>query len=416
MKMNISRRSLLGLLASSAVMPLSFELAASTARNFRIRTITTGVKLGKVDDMAAMHKAVAFLKASREKYEALDYEVQTLRLATPPLFNYLSEWKPSSSIEAIKTLDLFAQEVGAMLSIGPVNNPNQDSQEFTDWIVELIANTKNISCSLIVASPQMNPNAETIGTAASIMSGIAKATLGGEGNFRFVASAFCPPGTPFFPAGHFADESFSIGLESPDLLQSTFASVNNMGAAKSQLKSDMEAALAPLERQAGLIAQKTARPFLGIDTSPAPNLDVSIGRAIETLSGVPFGSPGTLTACAAITDVLKSLDIKSCGYSGLMLPILEDTTLALRAQEGRYSVSDLLLFSSVCGTGLDVVPLPGDTPVKLLGGLISDVAALARKYSKPLSARLFPVPGKKAGELVKFDNPYLTDSVVMNIE
>lgn len=416
MKANISRRSLLGLLASSTVLPFPFKLGASTVRNFRIRTITAGVKLSNVDDMAAMHKAVAFLKASRGKYEALDYEVQTLRLATPPLFNYLSEWNPSSSLEAIKTLDGFAQENGVMLSLGPVNNPNQDSQEFAEWIIELIANTKNTSCSLIVASPQLKPNAETIGTAASIMSGIATATKGGEGNFRFVASAYCPPGTPFFPAAYFADDSFSIGLESPDLLQSTFANANEMGAAKMQLKKDMETALTPLAKQAELIAEKTARPYLGIDTSPAPNIDVSIGRAIETLSGVPFGSPGTLTACAAITDVLKSLDIKSCGYSGLMLPILEDTTLALRAREGRYSVSDLLLFSSVCGTGLDVVPLPGDTSVKYLGALISDVAALARKYSKPLSARLFPVLGKKAGDMVKFDNPYLTDAVVMNIE
>ena len=50
-----------------------------------------------------------------------------------------------------------------------------------------------------------------------------------------------------------------------------------------------------------------------------------------------------------------------CGYCGLMLPVLEDPVLAQRAGEGRYSVRDLLLYSSVCGTGLDVVPVPGDT-------------------------------------------------------
>jgi uncharacterized protein (UPF0210 family) len=84
--------------------------------------------------------------------------------------------------------------------------------------------------------------------------------------------------------------------------------------------------------------------------------------------------------------------------------------------EGRYGISEMLLFSSVCGTGLDVVPLPGDISNNQLIALVSDVAALAKKYSKPLSARLFPVPGKKVGDIVKFDNPYLTDSVVMNID
>ena len=104
----------------------------------------------------------------------------------------------------------------------------------------------------------------------------------------------------------------------------------------------------------------------GIDASPAPGLDASIGQAIETYSKQPFGSPSTLNACSLITDVLKNLVIKKCGYSGLMLPVIEDKVLAQRAMEGRFSVQELLLYSSVSGTGLDVVPLPGDTPKEVL--------------------------------------------------
>jgi uncharacterized protein (UPF0210 family) len=130
------------------------------------------------------------------------------------------------------------------------------------------------------------------------------------------------------------------------------------------------------------------------------------------LSEAP-GAPSTLAACAAITDVLKGLDVETCGYSGLMLPVLEDTVLAQRATEGRYGVSDLLLYSSVCGTGLDVVPLPGDVSADTLAALVIDMAALAVKYRKPLSARLFPVPGKVAGDTVTFDNPHLTQATVM---
>ena len=110
---------------------------------------------------------------------------------------------------------------------------------------------------------------------------------------------------------------------------------------------------------------------------------------------------------------LKILSIEKCGYSGLLLPVLEDPVLAQRAAEGRYGISELLLYSSVCGTGLDVVPLPGDTPVDALAAVITDVAALAMKYRKPLSARLFPIPGKRAGERVRFDNPYLTETIVL---
>ena len=122
-----------------------------------------------------------------------------------------------------------------------------------------------------------------------------------------------------------------------------------------------------------------------------------------------------MRACANITDALKNLQVKTCGYSGLMLPVIEDTVLAKRAAEGRYGLQELLLYSSVCGTGLDVVPVPGDSSTKSLELVIGDVAALSAKYQKPLSARLFPIPGKKAGDSVTFENPFLTESVVMKI-
>ena len=167
-------------------------------------------------------------------------------------------------------------------------------------------------------------------------------------------------------------------------------------------------------RRASGLAVRTGWRFTGIDASPAPGPDAGIAAAIEALSGRPFGAAGTLAACAAITEALKSLDAPTCGYSGLMLPVLEDKLLARRAAEGRFGVQDLLLYSSVCGTGLDVVPLPGDTPAETLAALVGDVAALALKYHKPLSARLFPVPGKAAGDAVDFpDNPFLTASRIM---
>ena len=53
---------------------------------------------------------------------------------------------------------------------------------------------------------------------------------------------------------------------------------------------------------------------------------------------------------------------------------------------------------------------------KELAGLISDVAALSTKLHKPLSARLFLIPGKKAGDRAEFDNPFLTSSVVMKLD
>ena len=77
------------------------------------------------------------------------------------------------------------------------------------------------------------------------------------------------------------------------------------------------------------------------------------------------------------------------------------------------TVKDLLMYSAVCGTGLDTIPLPGDTTPEALAPLLLDLAALALRLDKPLTARLMPVPGKQAGEPTSFDFPFFANSRVM---
>jgi len=96
-----------------------------------------------------------------------------------------------------------------------------------------------------------------------------------------------------------------------------------------------------------------------------------------------------------------------------MLPVLEDSTLAQRAAEGSLSVTELLMFSAVCGAGLDVVPLPGDTTSEEIYPILLDLGALALRLNKPLTARLMPVPGKQAGDQTTFNFGYFANSRVM---
>ena len=387
----LSRRSFIGLVGASA---LTAYADVAPLPGFRIRTITAGVELKSSDDFDSLHAAVNFLETARSGFSE-KFEVQTVRLATQPLPYYLPAWLNTASLDVIGKLDQFARDSGAMLSVGPVLTHNEAVSGFGSWAADLIQATKVSSFSSIVASPEDGILHQSIRAAAQAIAAIAEASAGGEGNFRFCATAFCPPGTPFFTAAyHQGERAFSIGLESPNLLQAALAGTTNLAEAEQSMKSHLNSAMAPVAALAEEISRKTGWRYLGIDTSPAPGLDSSIGQVIETLAGAPFGSPSTLSACSTITGVLKGLNVKTCGYSGLMLPVLEDRILARRAIERRYGVSELLLYSSVCGTGLDVVPLPGDTAVGSLAATIGDVAALAARYRKPLSARLFPVPGK----------------------
>lgn len=393
----------------------SFVFTNAKSHRFRIRTITAGVNLANTTDLRTIQSAIEFLQRARKKFEDEGYEIQTVRIATQPLPQYLNGKSRDEALADFQKIDELLSAGNVILSIGPVITDDRHDREFASWAAQLVKDTKNISFSVTVAS-ERGIHTQTALTAAEAIVAISKSSPGGEGNFRFTAAANCPPG-PFFPAAyHRGPIGFSIGLETPPLLQEAFAQAKDIDDAKAKLKTLLESELGPIEKLGLGIARAERREYLGIDASPAPSKDASIGTAIEALTHLPFGASSTLTACAAITEVLKSLRIKLCGYSGLMLPVLEDPVLATRAAEGRYTVRELLLYSSVCGTGLDVVPLAGDTSVDELAALIRDVAALSTKLHKPLSARLFLIPGKKAGDRAEFANPFLTSSVVMKLD
>ena len=75
-------------------------------------------------------------------------------------------------------------------------------------------------------------------------------------------------------------------------------------------------------------------------------------------------------------------------------------------------MDQLLAWSAVCGTGLDTVPVPGASPAEVLAEVVCDMASLAARLQKPLSARLLPVPGKGAGEHSAFSSPYLVNTLI----
>ena len=416
---DLSRREAIALLGAAALTPLVRSARRgfapdSSGPGFRIRTITVGTNLRSPSDTAPVEAALASLKRAQRVLTDAGYEVQTIRIATQPFLEEAGRGARANAVAALQALDRAVVTEHALLSIGPALAPDGDDPEFPAWAADhrqdgcLPGRDESgfISMNPRSSSRRVAPLRTRLRAAASDAILDAAEAVAAERGLEGASIAAIAE-----RAGVAA-----VGLESPPLLSAAFAGANTLAEAKQRLTAVLESRLGPLERLVRQVARRDEREYLGIDVSPAPGKDASIGAAVEALTGVPFGSASTLAGCAAITDVLKSLRVKTCGYSGLMLPVLEDPVLARRASEGRFSVRELLLYSSVCGTGLDVVPLPGDTPADQLAALIADVAALSTKLRKPLSARLFLVPGKAAGEMAHFDDPYLTDCVVMKAE
>jgi uncharacterized protein len=223
------------------------------------------------------------------------------------------------------------------------------------------------------------------------------------------------PLSPFFSGSYHtgAGKQFAVGFEGANVVRDVF--VRDKGNADTAV-ADLTAALTKHASVADTVGNKVAAEtgwnYVGVDPTPAPLGDISIGAAIEAFIGAKFGSSGTLTAARIITTAVKAVPLKQVGYSGLMVPVMEDKLLAQRWAESTYNIDSLLAYSAVCGTGLDTIPLPGDITIAHMERIFADVASLATKWNKPLSARLQPVPNKKPGDQTDFQDPYLFNTIV----
>ena len=240
----------------------------------------------------------------------------------------------------------------------------------------------------------------------------------GFANLQFAALANVNAGAPFFPAAyHDSDEpAFAIATESADLAVDAFSNAKTVDEGRRALIAEIEKHGKTITRISNNELSNTK--FRGIDFSFAPFPDDahSLGNAVEKMGVPKIGLHGSLAAAAILTEAVDRADFPHTGFSGFMQPILEDSVLAQRAAEGTLTIKDVLLYSAVCGTGLDTIPLPGDTAAEQIVPLLLDLCALALRLDKPLTARLMPIPNKKAGDETNFDFAFFAPSRVMALE
>jgi len=383
----------------------------------KIRAITAFLNLDRAQYQQQVADAMKMLKYARTVFESRGFEVETVRIATQPFPEYTKGLTTQQAVAFFKDYDALAAKNGFAASIGPAMLNAGDSNAQADLLAEILASTKQLNASVVVAGED-GVRWGAVGAAARVMKKLEDTTEHSQGNFRFSAIAMVPPLTPFFPGSYHTGfgHQFAIALESANVVAAAFKDAPDLATAQQRLTDTLNTVAFEVQRQAGRVDMDTGWSYMGIDLSPAPLKDVSIGTAIETLPSQPVGSSGTLTAAATITAAIKNIKVKQTGYSGLMLPVLEDSRLAQRWSEGRLSLDSLLSYSAVCGTGLDTVPLPGDVSAEQLSLIIGDMASLAVKWNKPLSARLLPVQGKGPGDLTAFDSPFLVNATIQSLD
>jgi uncharacterized protein len=301
-----------------------------------------------------------------------------------------------------------------MPNVGPAMLHDGDDLAAMHLLSKALSTLPHINASAIIADDD-GIHWNTIRESAKLVRYVADHSIHSQGTFLFAATAMLKPLGPFYPGAYHtgSGKQFSLGFEGASVVQQVFATTHgDFDKSVSELTRQLTVHARVGEEVGNAIAASSGWEFVGVDPTPAPLGDASIGDAIESYTGAPFGSSGTMTAALAITTAVKAVKVKQVGYSGLMLPVMEDKRLAQRWAENKYEIDSLLAYSSVCGTGLDTVPLPGDVSEERLVKIFSDVAALALKWHKPLTARLQPVTNKKAGDKTDFDSQYLFNTTL----
>ena len=381
----------------------------------KIRAVTLGLDLPSPTVTAApFASAGKFLTRAKQAFGEAGLEVQTTRVVGPSLAKNM----PPDLAKWSQETETVARGHGVeFLSLGRL--ASSQHTVVAAELADVLASTEVsfFSADLIEANL---PSVDMARSCASMVKALSNLTAQGFGNLRFAATASCPPNIPFLPAAYHTGgpPRFAIAVEAADVVVRAFSGPGGISELEDRLVKHLEEACAPLERVADELAAESGFGYVGVDLSPAPfpSDDRSVGAAMELAGVDQFGAPGTLYVAAMLTRAIRRTRLRRCGFSGLMLPLLEDSVLARRTAERPASLHELLLYSAVCGTGLDTVPLPGDVSEAELAGVYLDVAALSVALGgKPLTVRVMPVPGAKMGDQTNFTFEYFENSRVLPI-
>ena len=397
----------------------------------KIRTITSFVTLKKDKKTweKAIREAATFGGDLARTFSDQGYLVQSIRIVTNAFGEYLDTSSYHGVLQDMHVLtEVLKSEsmpkIRIRFAIGEART--KDEIALLPEMIKAFGDICNVCVNVGVDELGIVDRDLTLTCAEAVVE-IGKITPRGEGNFNFTINYNCKSGIPYFPASYHNsndENSFALGLETPDLLVEALKSLpieihHNTKMKKSYtiMKDALQYHITEIMGIINAFKHPYKTAFTGIDTSAAPSKNCASMVDIYKLLGVPyFGASGTLEASALLTKVFKGQ--KGCdliGFSGLMLAVVEDEGLADATTRNEFDIRALLQYSAVCGIGLDTVPIEGDTTAEKIASICCDTGTLAFRLNKPLTVRLFPVPNLKEGDITHFESDDLCNSKVLRV-
>lgn len=400
--------------------------------NLDIRTVTLALSLRDCisEDVDVVCEKIynKIIKYARNLVEYAndlenDYSIPIInkRIAVTPISIIGESCKNPDYVKIAKTLDKAAQDVGVNFIGGfsalVEKGFTKGDELLMNSIPEALAVTERLCSSINLASSKAGINMDAVLKMAEIIKKAAELTKDRDGigaaklvcfcnsanDNPFMAGAYCGFGEP--------ECALNVGVSGPGVVRAAIESMPQ-GADMSELANKIKQIAYKITTTGELVGRKLAKrldiPFGVIDLSlaPTPAEGDSVAGIFQAMGLEHAGAHGTTAALAMLNDAVKKGGIMASSYvgglSGAFIPVSEDAGM-IEAAERKYLTFDKLeAMTCVCSVGLDMIAIPGNTPVSTIAGIIADEMAIGMINKKTTAVRIIPAPNKNVGDKVVF--------------
>ncbi|NRO12280.1 hypothetical protein IMAU30046_00944 [Lactobacillus helveticus] len=396
-----------------------------STENLDVRTITMGISLldcidsdsdracQKIYDKITT-KARDLVKVAQEIETEYEIPIANKRITVTPISLIAAASKDKDYVKYAETLGI--DFIGGYTAL--VNKGHQENGlDLINSLPEALAQTKYVCASVNVGSTKSGITKSGINMNAVKRMGevvIAASKLDYMTNAKLVTFCNAVEDNPFMAGGFHGvsepDTVINTGISGPGVVKTALEKVKGapMDVVAETIKKTAFK-ITRLDQLVGTVAAKKLHvPFGIVDLSLVPTAEAgdSVAGVLEEIGVGQVGAHRTTAALAMLNDAVKNGGIMACnhvgGLSGAFIPVSEDANMIRVAKDGTLSIPKLEAMTAVCSVGLDMIPIPGSTPVATISGMIADEAAIGMINNKTTAVRVILVPGKDVGDEVDF--------------
>lgn len=401
-------------------------------QNLDIRTITMGISLmGCADENLERMctKVYDHITTTAEHLvetaESLEREygipIVNKRVSVTPVAQIAAACKDTDLVPLAHALDRAAETLGIDYLGGYsalVHKGIGDTdRRLMNCIPQALNETSRVCSSVNVASLRAGINMDAVLLCAQIIQEAARLTQDREcvGASKFVCFANMVEDSPFMAGAVHgsgeADAVINVGVSGPGVMAAALEELPE-SANMMEVAEKIKQTAFKITRAGELMSREAARRLgvekgiVDLSLAPTPAIGDSVARILEIIGVGQCGGPGTTAALALLNDCVKKGGVMASssvgGLSGAFIPVSEDAGMIAAAESGALCLEKLEAMTCVCSVGLDMIAIPGDTPVEAIAGIIADEMAIGVINNKTTAVRIIPAFGKKEGESVEY--------------